>query len=83
MTRLTVDTLTDETNSELKRAVDGTPSVELADGSGTSLTISGDDAGVEQLERTLWTRELSARQHGQDSLADADQTARECLRAAR
>jgi hypothetical protein len=81
--RLTIDTLTEETNSELRRAVDGTPTVELADGATDSLTIRGDDAGVAQLERTLWTRELSAREHGQDSLADADRTARECLRAAR
>lgn len=52
------------------------PAVEVVETDGSDLAISGDDESVRQVKRALWARELSAEDYGQETLADADATAR-------
>lgn len=68
-----------EAKAELRRAVRDFPAVEVVDASEGGLTVEGDADSVREVKRALWTRELSARQFGQDTLAAADATARSQL----
>lgn len=61
---------------ELRRAVRDFPSVDVVDAGADRLAVRGDQEDVRAVKRALWTRELSAKDHGQDELAAADAAAR-------
>jgi len=73
---LTVERVRPETRQELQRAVRDFPAVDIVETEGNALAISGDDDSVRRVRRALWTRELSARDYGQETLAEADASAR-------
>jgi hypothetical protein len=72
----TVERIRHEARKELQRAVRDFPAVEIVETDGNALAISGDDESVRQVKRALWTRELSAEDYGQETLAEADASAR-------
>ncbi|MBX0321401.1 hypothetical protein EGH21_00015 [Halomicroarcula sp. F13] len=65
-----------DVQSELRRAADGIPGVTISGVGSDSVTVEGPEERVALLVRELWTREVSAREYGQHTLAEADRTAR-------
>lgn len=71
-----------EAKAELRRAVRDFPSVDVVGSGDQQLTLRGEQDSIRQVKRALWTRELSARDYGQESLAAADASARARLESA-
>lgn len=65
-----------EAKAELRRAVRDFPSVEIVGAGEDGLTLQGERESIREVTRALWTRELSARDYGQESLASADASVR-------
>lgn len=65
---------TDEQTSidELRRATRDTEELAVVEADRDQATIAGTPSAFNELTTALWVRELSARQHGQHGLADAD-----------
>jgi len=76
VTQITVNRLHGDARRELQRAVRSTPDVEVSRETDTGLTIRGGRDRLNELVTSLWVREMSAKDHGQRSLADADESAR-------
>ncbi|WP_424000608.1 hypothetical protein ACOZ4I_14115 [Haloarcula salina] len=72
----TVDDLTSDSATELRRAARGNERVAVADAPDDSVRLVGEAEGLRELVRTLWVRELSAREFGQPGLAAADRAVR-------
>lgn len=70
------EVLETEAKEELRRAVRDFPSVDVVGSSDRRLTLRGERESIETVKRALWTRQLSARDYGQESLAAADASAR-------
>jgi len=76
----TVDGLTSDSATELRRAARGNERVAVADATDDAVRLVSDDGGLRELVRTLWVRELSAQEFGQPELAAADRAVRMRLR---
>lgn len=72
----TVDDLTSDSATELRRAARGSDRVTVAEAADDSVRLVSEAGGFQELVRTLWVRELSAQEFGQPGLAAADRTVR-------
>lgn len=75
----TIDRIDAGAVDELQQAARDTAAVSISEADDGVVTLQGEQAAFEQVQRSLWIRELSAREHGQDALAAADRTARVSL----
>jgi len=65
-----------DTAAELRRAARTVQAVEVVESADDGVALRGDPESMRSVRRALWARQLSAEQHGQQSLANADASAR-------